>query len=145
MKRKSEVAEYFKIFVNLLRSETGHTVHTLRADNGGEFVNQSLKTWLSDRAIKIETSAPYSPEQNGVSERANRTIMEGGRSLIYAKHLPLELWGEAIACAVYSLNRVCNSTSPLTPYENWYGKKPDISHLRIFGSTAFIHVPKIFS
>ena len=118
-------------------------MHTLRADNGGEFVNQSLKTWLSDRAIKIETSAPYSPEQNGVSERANRTIMEGGRSLIYAKHLPLELWGEAIACAVYSLNRVCNSTSPLTPYENWYGKKPDISHLRIFGSTAFIHVPKI--
>jgi hypothetical protein len=69
LKRKSEVAESFKNFVNILRSETGHTVHTLRADNGGEFVNQSLKTWLSDRAIKIETSAPYSPEQNGVSER----------------------------------------------------------------------------
>lgn len=142
LKQKSEVAESFKNFVNTLRSETGHTVHTLRADNGGEFVNQSLKTWLSDRAIRIETSAPYSPEQNGVSERANRTIMEGARSLIYAKHLPLELWGEAIACTVYSLNRVCNSTSPLTPYENWYGKKPDISHFRIFGSTAFIHVPK---
>jgi hypothetical protein len=63
-------------------------------------------------------------------------------SRVFQGFCQLELWGKAIACAVYSLNRVSNSTSPLTPYENWYGKKPDISHLRIFGSTAFIHIPK---
>jgi hypothetical protein len=59
LKQKSEVAESFKNFVNTLRSETGHIVHTQRADNGGEFVNQSFKAWLSDRAIRIETSAPH--------------------------------------------------------------------------------------
>lgn len=142
LKQKSEVADSFKNYVGVLRSETGHLVHTLRADNGGEFTSSSFKAWLSDKAIKLETSAPHSPEQNGVSERANRTIVEGGRSLLHAKHLPLELWGEATSCAVYALNRVTSSKSLVTPYQSWYGKKPNISHLRIFGSTAFIHVPK---
>jgi hypothetical protein len=68
--------------------------------------------------------------------------MEAARCLIHAKNVPLELWGEAIACAVYTLNRVSTKTAPNTPYQNWFGTKPDVSNLRIFGSTAYIHVPK---
>ena len=68
--------------------------------------------------------------------------MEGARCLIHAKNIPLELWGEAIACAVYTLNRVSTKTAPNTRYQNWFGSKPDVSNLRIFGSTAYIHVPK---
>ena len=143
LKQKSDVTEAFKEYVsNLRRSETGRLIHTLRADNGGEFIAASLKTWLSEKAIRLETSAPHSPEQNGVSERANRTIVEAGRCLLHAKHLAMELWGEAVSCAVYTLNRVSNTTSAVTPYQLWYGTKPNISHLRIFGSVAFIHIPK---
>jgi transposase InsO family protein len=127
LKQKSDVTEAFKEYVSNLRSETGRLIHTLRADNGGEFIAASLKTWLSEKAIRLETSAPHSPEQNGVSERANRTIVEAGRFLLHAKHLPMELWGEAISCAVYTLNRVSNTTSAVTPYQLWYGTKPNIS------------------
>lgn len=116
LKQKSDVSECFKEYVNNLRSETGHLVRTLKADNGGEITCNSLKASLSKKAIRLETSAPHSPEQSGVSERANRTIVEGGRCLLHAKHLPLEIWGETIACTVYTLNRVRNSTSPVTPY-----------------------------
>lgn len=142
LKQKSEVADSFKVFLSVLRSDTSHLVHTLRSDNGGEFTNSSFKNWLAQKNIKLETSAPHTPEQNGVSERANRTILEAAKSLLHAKHLPLELWGEAVSCAVYTLNRVKNSTSSATPYQLWHGKKPDVSHLRVFGCLAFIHIPK---
>jgi transposase InsO family protein len=142
LKQKSDVTEAFKEYVSNLRSETGTLVHTLRADNGSEFTATALKTWLSEKAIRLETSAPHSLEQNGVSERANRTIVEAGRCLLHAKHLPMEVWGEAISCANYTLNRVSNTISAVTPYQLWYGTKPNISHLRIFGSVAFIHIPK---
>lgn len=98
---------------------------------------------MSDQGIRYETSAPHTPEQNGGSERANSTIVEGARSLLYAKDLPLELWGEAISCAVYVLNRVTSKAAPNTPFQNWYGTKPDVSNLRMFGSIAFIHIQKI--
>ena len=142
LKEKSEAADCFKNYVATTRSETSHLIHTLRTDNGGEFTKNSFKEWLTERAIRLETSAPYTPEQNGVSERANRTIVEAGRSMLHAKHFPLELWGEAISCAVYVLNRAKSSVSTVTPFESWFCKKPDISHLRVFGSIAFIHVPK---
>jgi hypothetical protein len=142
LKQKSDVPEFFKEYVNILRSETGNLIHTLRSDNGGEFMSLSFKIWLSEKGIRFESSAPHTPEQNGVAERVNRTIVEAGRSLLHAKHLPLELWGEAIACATYTLNRVSNSMSTTTPHQIWYGVKPNVSHLRIFGSIAFIHIPK---
>ena len=141
LKQKSEVWDSFKAFLSILRSDTNYLVHTLRADNGGEYCNSSFKNWLTQKNIKLETSAPHTPEQNGVAERANRTILEAAKSLLHAKHLPLELWGEAVSCAVYTLNRVKNTTC-MTPYQLWHGKKPDVSHLRIFGSIAFIHIPK---
>ena len=142
LQQKSEAAECFKAYMKQLRTDTGNLIHTLRADNGGEFINNSFQQWLLDKGIRLETSAPHTPEQNGVSERANRTIVEGARSLLHAKRLPLELWAEAVSCTVYTLNRVSSKVSPTTPYRVWYGSKPDVSHLRIFGSTAFIHIPK---
>ena len=141
MKNKSEVAEFFVRFTALLENETGRKVRTLRSDNGGEYCSKSFSNWLSQRGIRHETSAPHSPQQNGVSERANRTIMEAARSLIHHKSIPLFLWGEAVDCAVHVQNRILSSTRSVTPYQAWYGKKPDVSYFRIFGSRAFAHVP----
>lgn len=117
LREKSEAAENFKKFAADTRIETGHLICTLHADNGGEFTSNSFKMWLSEKAITLETSAAYTPEQNGVAESANGIIMKATRSLLHAKHLPLELWGKATACAVYTLNRIPNSVAPATPFE----------------------------
>ena len=143
LKNKSEVEDYFKKYVNQLRGETGNHVNTLRSDNGGEFMGQSFQIWLQHKGIRHETSVPHTPEQNGVAERSNRTVVEAARSMLHQKNLPLELWAEAINCAVYTLNRVLSSSTSVTPYQAWHRAKPDVSNLRVFGSIAFVHIPKV--
>lgn len=89
-------------------------------------LGKNFADWLTARGINHETSAPYSPEQKGVAERSNRTIMEAARSLLHSKGVPVKLWAEAVNCTVYTLNRVLSRTGNVTPYEHWYGKKPDV-------------------
>ncbi|GKB86161.1 zinc finger, CCHC-type containing protein [Tanacetum coccineum] len=85
-----------------------------------------------------ESSAPYSPQQNGVVERRNRTVMEMARSLLKGRNVPGEFWGEAVRHAVYHLNRLPSKSLPdITPYEAWYGKKPNLEHLKIFSCVVF--------
>ncbi len=84
---------------------------------------------------------PYTPQLNGVAERSNRTIVESARSQMYGKRVSLEFWVLAVQCAVYVKNRTSPSARSKTPYEQWYKKKPDISHLRVFGCRVFVHVP----
>jgi transposase InsO family protein len=141
MKNKSEVESLFQAFVARVENETKRKVRVLRSDYGGEFIGKTFADWLAIKGIKHETSAPHSPEQNGVAERSNRTIMEPPRSLLHSKGIPLKLWDEAVNCAVYTINSILSRTESVTPYETWYGRKPDISHLRIFGSKMYIHIP----
>jgi hypothetical protein len=117
LKQKSGVAEIFKEYMGMLRSETGHLIHTLRSDNEGEFTSHSFKNWLFRKEIRLESSAPHTLKQICVSKKANRTVVEAGRCLLDAKHLPLELWGEAVANAVYRLIRLENRISSMTHHE----------------------------
>lgn len=106
----------------------------LRSDNGKEYVNSNMQSYLEAKGICLETTSPYCPEQNGKSERDNRTIVESARTMMQAKKLPLNLWAEATNTAVYVLNKTClGRKDRKTPYEIWHGKKADLSHLRIFG------------
>ena len=85
----------------------------------------------------------YTPEQNSVVERDNRSVVECARSMLHNYSMPLQFWGEAINTVVYVLNRI--STRTLhgdTPYTKWYGVKPDVSYFRVFGSLCYAHVPK---
>ena len=86
-----------------------------------------------------ETTAPYSPDQNGV---ANRTIMERVKAIIADANLDKRLWMEIADTVVYLKNRSPTSAVETTPYEMWHGNKPNIAHLRIIGSTAYVHIPK---
>lgn len=99
---------------------------------------------MSKKGIRHETTIRYTPQQNGVSERDNRTIIEGGRTLLYSnKSLPLSLWAEAVSCFIYTLNRALSTTCPVkTPFESWYGRKPNVSNLRTFGSEFYVLIPK---
>jgi hypothetical protein len=105
-------------------------------------VSKKFDDFLHECGIERQTSAPYTPQQNGVAERANRTIMECARSMIRAQGLDLEFWAEAVNTAVYIKNRCpTKALDSKTPQEAWTGVKPDVSHLRVFGCKAFAHIP----
>jgi hypothetical protein len=142
LKKKSETAEHFKFFVLRLEKETNSFVNVLRTDNGGEYTGGDFQKWIKSKGIRHETSIPKTPQQNGVSERQNRTIIESARSMITASNQSSELWAEASNCAVYLRNRVIGKSLPeMTPYEAWFGRKPNLSHLRMFGCPAYMHIP----
>ncbi|KAG7553295.1 hypothetical protein ISN45_Aa06g038290 [Arabidopsis thaliana x Arabidopsis arenosa] len=122
--------------------ESGLAIKAMRSDRGGEFTSKEFLKYCEDNGIRRQLTVPRSPQQNGVAERKNRTILEMARSMLKSKRLPKELWAEAVACAVYLLNRSpTKSVSGKTPQEAWSGRKPGVSHLRVFGSIAHAHVP----
>lgn len=145
IKHKSDVVERLIAFEKLIRNRFGRSMKTLRSDNGLEYVNSQLKSFLESKGIVHERTAPYTPEQNGKAERENRTIMECARTLLNSAGLPRSLWAEAVNTSAYLLNRVSTPTrdKSKTSYELWTTKKPDLSHLRVFGSTAYKLVPKL--
>jgi hypothetical protein len=141
LKKKSEVFEKFKLFICKIRSETKALVRTLRSDGGGELTSSEFETWMTSKNIRHETSQAHTPQLNSVSERDHRTIGEAERSCIHMQNVPLDLWAESYNCAAYTLNRTPSTDSHVTPYELWFKKKPHLGHLRIFGCTAYVHVP----
>ena len=142
LKSKGECFERFKEFKALVETQSQHKIKVLRSDNGGEYLSKAFQGFLKHHGIEKQTSAPYTPQQNGVAERANRTIVEMARSMIHAQHLKLELWAEAVANAVYTRNRCpTKAVVAMTPQEAWSGKKPCIAHMRVFGCIAYAMVP----
>ena len=136
---KSDVFEAFKRFKNLAETEKGVKIKTLRSDKGGEFTSEDFSKHCLEHGIKRQLTTPYSPHQNGVVERKNRTVISMVRAMLKAKDLPRELWGEAVSTAIYILNRY--STKALqgkSPHEKWTGRKPSVDHMRTFGS--IVHV-----
>ncbi|GAU28814.1 hypothetical protein TSUD_21510 [Trifolium subterraneum] len=114
----------------------------LKTDGGGEYVSKVFSEFCEAEGIVHEVIPPYTPQQNGSAERRNRTIMNMVRCMIRSKHLPKELWGEAVNTACYVLNRCpTKRLNNVTPEECWSGNKPDVSHLKVFGSIAYRHVP----
>jgi Reverse transcriptase (RNA-dependent DNA polymerase) len=102
-------------------------------------VNEKLKRWCKEKGIEIHLTAPYSPSQNGIAERMNRTLVELGRAMLKGQDLPEFLWEFAVLHAAYIRNR--SYTKPmetLTPFQGWHKRKPDVSHLREFGAPVWI-------
>ena len=140
--RKSDTASAVKATITLLENQTGHRVQRLRCDNGTEYINSELEAFCRSKGIKLETTVRYTPEQNGAAERLNRTLMDKVRPMLAASALPKSLWADAVATASYVRNRSPVSGRDKTPYELFFGKKPDVSNLRIFGSKAYALTPK---
>lgn len=140
IKNKSDVSDEFTKVINRWERETGFKVKNVRTDGGGEYVKTTFSTWLKAKGILHENSNPYKPEQNGVAERLNRTISEMGRTMLAASHLPQDFWSFPYVTACYLHNRLPNTlTGNKTPYELFYGRKPQLDIVRTFGSTAFVH------
>jgi len=141
-KTSADVLERFKEYKAEVEKQTGKQIKRLRTDGGGEY-EKWVERYLKESGIIHETTAPYSPEQNGVAERANRTIMERVKATIAEYELDKRLWMELASTIVYLKNRSPTSAVPTgTPYELWHGAKPNLSYLKIIGSTAYVHIPK---
>lgn len=113
-----------------------------RTDNGLEFVNKQINYFCALNGIKHEKTAPYSPQQNGVAERMNRSIFEKVRCLLFDAGLPKSFWGEAMYAAVDIINILPNNaTDNLSPNEIWFGKKSEMNKIKIFGCKAMVMVP----
>ncbi|XP_042756658.2 retrovirus-related Pol polyprotein from transposon TNT 1-94 [Lactuca sativa] len=143
IKTKDEAFRTFTDFRSKVENETGEKLKMLRTDRGGEFLSKKFEEYCSETGLERQYTAPYSPQQNGVVERRNRTVLEMARSCLKAMMVPDALWGEAVSHAVYVLNRL--STKALdgtTPYEIWTGRKPHVGHLRVFGCVAHMKIAK---
>lgn len=139
---KSQVIEAFKEFKNLVENKTDSKIKILRTDNGTEYVNKQMKLILTSSGIVHQTTVRYNPQQNGVSERANRTIVDKARTMLSEANLNKKYWAEAVNISVYLMNRSpTKAISGKTPYEAWYNRRPNLAHLRIFGCQAMAHVP----
>ncbi|ODM88300.1 Retrovirus-related Pol polyprotein from transposon TNT 1-94 [Orchesella cincta] len=143
LKSKAEAAGCIMRYVNFIENQTNHQVRILRSDNGTEFVNHDLTSFLNEKGIIHGKSAPYSPQSNGKIEREMRTIKDTARAMMIGAKVPEYLWAEAVATSVYIHNRLINKQTPdITAYEWVFGKKPTLHHIRLFGCTAYSHIPE---
>ena len=127
----------------LVEKSTSKRLKVLRSDNGGEYLSSEFRDYLSREGIRHELTIPKTPQQNGVAERMNRTLVESVRSMLIDAHLPHKFWAEALSTAVYLRNRSpTKAVEDKTPYEAWSGGRPNVKHLRVFGCIAYAHVPK---
>src|SRR5215470_10051652 len=148
---KNEALVKFKEFKAYTENVTGWRIKSFRSDNGREYINHPFEQYLTAYGIQHQTSAPYTPQQNGVAERFNRTIVEMARTMLNATNDKLgnSFWAEAIHTATYIRNQ-CTSRSleketddqhrhdNLTPEELWTRKKLNVIHLRVFGCEAYV-------
>ncbi|KAD4179568.1 hypothetical protein E3N88_28159 [Mikania micrantha] len=144
IRSKDQAYEAFCKFKSVAESEFGCKVKALRTDRGAEFTSSRFEQLCSEDGIQRYLTAPYTPQQNGVVERKNQTVLGATRSMMKAMNLPQWLWGETVRHAVYLLNRTpTKALEGKTPYEALKGRKPRLSHLKVFGCKAYVKVPSI--
>nr|GEY32392.1 putative reverse transcriptase domain-containing protein [Tanacetum cinerariifolium] len=138
LRSKDETPEVIKTFLKRITVLLQSPVIIIRTDNGTEFKNQVLKEYFDSVGISHQLSSVRTPQQNGVVERRNRTLVEAARTMLIFSRAPLFLWAEAIATACFTQNRsIIHRRFNKTPYELINGKKPDISFLYVFGALCY--------
>ncbi|GJT28092.1 retrovirus-related pol polyprotein from transposon TNT 1-94 [Tanacetum coccineum] len=139
LRSKDETPEVLKDFLTMIQRNLQAPVISVRTDRGTEFLNKTLNAFFKEEGIEHQTSTPRTPEQNGVVERRNRTLVEAARTMLSASKLPLFFWAEAIATACYTQNRsIIIPTHEKTAYHIINDRKPSIKHLHIFGCTCYL-------
>lgn len=143
MKQKSEVIQKFKEFKNMVENQVDSKIKIIRSDNGMEYCSAEFDNYCIQNGIVHQRTNVYTPQQNGLAERTNRTIVERAKCMLFDADLPKIYWGEAVNTAVYIINRCLSSVlKDNTPEGVWHNKKVDLSNLRVFGSECMVHIPK---
>ncbi|GJT30131.1 retrovirus-related pol polyprotein from transposon TNT 1-94 [Tanacetum coccineum] len=135
---KDKAPDFIIKFLKMIQVRLNATVRNIRTNNETEFVNQTLRDYYEQVGITHETSVARTPQQNGVVERQNRTLVEAARIMLIYVKAPLFLWAEAVAIACYTQNRsVIRCRHGKTPYELLHDRKPDLSYLHVFGALCY--------
>jgi len=127
----------------LVENETGKRLKCLKSDNGGDICNNAFDRYCSENGIHREKRVPRTPQENGVLERMNRTIMECARCMRLHVGFPLQFWVDVVDIVVYLENKgPSSSLDGGIPEDAWTGKKVNYSFLKTFGCEAFVHINK---
>ena len=148
IKNKSDTFDQFINHKLLIETQSGKKLKILRSDGGGEYINAEMHEYLAENGIRHETTTAETPQQNGVAERYNRTLLETIRALKISAGIPDKLWAELAATAAYLRNRLPTRANSklgkgnISPYEAYFDHKPVIDHLRVIWADAYAHIPK---
>jgi transposase InsO family protein len=144
LRTKDQALDAFRQYKAWAENYTGYSIKHLQSDGGGEYISGQFTSFLYIMGIQRHLTVARTPQQNGVAERFNRTIMDSARSMLHATGLPGEYWGDAVSTAVYVRNRLpTRALNGVTPYEAWRGEKPNLSHLRVWGCLTHVHVHRV--
>jgi transposase InsO family protein len=138
LESKDEVVDHFRSLALRLNNEQPNCLKAIHSDNGTEFKNASFGEFCLEHGIDQQFSALRVPQQNGVVERKNCTLVEMARMMLDEHRTPRRFWTDAIIIACYIYNRIfLHSILHLTPFEFCFDRKPSLSHLRPFGCKWF--------
>ena len=143
MGQKTEALDMFATYTREIQSRTGKRIKALRTDNGGEYLSRKFSDFMEENGIEHQRTVPHTPQQNGISERFNRTLLEMGRTMLIHSGLPLHYWQDALSTAAHTLNRLPTKAlnNGLTPHEAITGCAATNEHLRPFGCLVTAHIP----
>lgn len=140
LKSKDETFDKFCEWKELVENQMSKKVKVLRTDNGLEFCNIKFNEYCAKNGIERHRTCTYTPQQNGVAERMNRTIMEKVRCMLDESGLEEKFWAETAATAAYLINRSpASAVDHNVPEQLWLNRNPGYKHLRRFGSIAYVH------
>lgn len=143
LQTKDQAAAKIKEFVALAENQFDTRLKTFRSDGGGEFLCGELKQFFATKAIIHELTVPYNPQQNGIAERRNRYLTEMTRCHLIKSNLAKCYWAEAMNAANYTQNRLAmKSINNKSPFELWFGRKPNLNYFKVFGCRAYIQIAK---
>ena len=143
LRKKKQAPASVQDFFALVERQHDTPIKGLRSDRGGEFLSVEFVRWLTARGVSHQLTAPYTPQQNGMCERANRTLTSKARSMLQAAGLPKRFWEHALRYSVWTTNRVPSRRlrEHGSPYEALNGRRPDVSAAKVFGCLAHVWVP----
>lgn len=143
LKRKGDVADCVKRFVAHVKNKFGRAPCVIKSDGGSECTSYELKRFYEQESIEAHYTVANSPQQNGVAKQQNRSLQEMATNMLLDAGLDKKYWGEAVATAAYLQNRLPSHYVDRTPFERWFGEKPTLTHLKVFGCPAFVHIPDV--
>ena len=136
---RSKALDCFKRYSTLVENQLNTKIKCLRTNRGREYLSNLFKAYCDEKGIARQLTIPYTPQQNGVAERRNRTLLDMVRSMMVQAKLPISFWGDALMTATYILNRFLSKFVPSTPYEVWKGATPDLNVMRPRGCADYVH------
>jgi len=141
LKSKDEARAAVKGWIRNLQTQSGVKVKRVRADNADELMGAEMQAFYKDEGITPEPSTPYTPEQNGVAERFNRTLMNRTRAVLFDSGLSVDWWGEALHAVTAAINRLPTTDGRTMPWEAFWGAKSNVAGLRVWGSPCYALKP----